>query len=129
MRIADKFWGAILQRVRQSDRRRTQCSYANHYAGDTGPAGAAAYSTTGEFVAGVRDSAFGGGRNDFDSGAGTAVPAGVGNGRTILELAVHVSAVRAVWDRGDRWIVWRGAAGVGVGAVSTRALGATAWFG
>src|SRR5260370_35607587 len=80
-------------------------------------------------MAGQRDSAFRGGGNDFDSRPGTAVPDGLGNGRALRKLALHFSAVWTLWDRGDPGVLWCCASALGMGAVSTRAMGTGAWLG
>src|SRR6266436_4904651 len=79
-------------------------------------------------MAGQWDSAFRRGGNDFDSRAGTAVPDGLGNGRALCKLAVHFSAVWTLWDRGDPGVLWCCSSALGMGAVSTRAMGTGAWL-
>src|SRR3979409_623610 len=129
MRVADRFGGAILQWMRQSNWRRTRCSRAIRCSIVHRWARATAHSIAGQFVAGQWDSAFRGSWNDFDSRPGTAVPDGLGNGRPLRKLAVNFSAVWTLWDRGDSGVLWCWVSVLGMGAVSTRALGATAWLG
>jgi len=78
-----------------------------------------------ELVAGQWDSAFRGSGNDLDSRAGTAVPDGLGNGAGVTaKRAIHFSAVWTLWDRGDPGVLWLLRIALGMGAISTRALGA-----
>src|SRR5258705_7898262 len=129
MRIADRFGGAILQRMRQGNRHCAHCSRAKRCSIVHRWARATAHSIAGQFVAGQWDSAFRGSWNDLDSRAGTAVPDGLGNGRALCKLAVHFSAVWTLWDRGDPGVLWCCASALGMGAISARALGAAAWLG
>src|SRR5258707_972464 len=129
MRVADRFGGAILQWMRQSNWRPTRCSRAVHCSIVHRWARATAHSIAGQLVAGQWDSAFCGSWNYFDSRASIAVPDGLGNGRALRKLAVHFSAVWTLWDRGDPGVLWCCASALGMGAISTRALGAVAWVG
>src|SRR6267142_1035453 len=129
MRIAHKFRCAILQCMRQSNRRRADCGRAERCSTGLRSACATPYSIAGQFMAGQRDSAFRGGGNDFDSWPGTAVLDGLGNGRALRKLAVHFSAVWTLWDRGDPGVLWCCASALGLGTISTGALGASAWLG
>src|SRR6267154_92752 len=115
--------------MRQGNRHCAHCSRAKRCSIIHRWARAAAYSTAGELVAGQCDSAFRRGGNDLDSRAGTAIPDGLGNGRPLRKLAVHFSAVWTLWDRGDPGVLWCCASALGMGAISTRALGAAAWLG
>jgi len=129
MRIAYKCWGAILQYMRQSDWCRTRCSHAKRCSTVVLWTRATPYSIAGELVAGQRDSAFRGGGNDSDSWPGTAFLDRLGSGRAFLELAVHVSAIWTLRDRWNPGVFWGCAPALGVGAISTRTLGARAWLG
>src|SRR5438309_4346873 len=129
MRVANRFGGAILQRMRQGNRHCAHCSCAKRRSIVHRWARATAHSIAGQLVAGQWDSAFRGSWNYFDSRPGIAVPDGLGNGRALRKLDVHFSAVWTLWDRGDPCVLWRRASALGMGAVSTRALGATAWIG
>src|SRR5882762_3701770 len=129
MRVADRFGGAILQRMRQGNRHCAHCSHAKRCSIVHRRARAKEHSIARQFVAGQWDSAFRGSWNYFDSRPGTAFPDGLGNGRALRKLAVHLSSVWTLWDRGDPGVLWCCASALGMGAISTRALGAAAWLG
>src|SRR6267154_6712850 len=129
MRVANRLGGAILQRMRQGNRHCAHCSCAKRRSIVHRWARTTAYSTAGQFVAGQWDSAFRGSWNYFYSRPGIAVPDGLGNGRALRKLAVRSSAVWTLWDRGDPGVLWYCASALGMGAISTRALGAAAWLG
>src|SRR5260370_6016189 len=117
---------AILQLLREGSGRGAHRGTGSRGSTRLRRTGAAAYSASGNAVAGEWNSALRGSRLDFHRRPNTALPGRLGSRPAVHQFPLRFSALRTLCDWLLAGAIWRGAHPIGLGTVSARTLGAHA---